>query len=260
MNAKKLFVLIVLSIVGCGGSKKSGNPVDARFEPPLDAASPDTRESPIPDAPADVRSLIDSFGAGFEHPLDAAAPDTREGVIADATADVLLPIDTITPGDSCQLPIGLSFEANQTLKVPGSIASYTESYHLDNTGLLITRNLWNGYDAEFRRTCTPVLPVCGLPDQITLGNIVADLAAPDVKAALAAPPYTTFGAVNWPSDAWYIAKDGATGHITVGLPCTVVDAGSCQPIPAGLERLKNDLQVLAAAGAAQGACVDLLKP
>ena len=201
MDAKKLVVWIMPSVIGCGGSNNS-------------------------DAPADVSTAIDT--AAFT--------------------------------DSCNLATGLTFSAQQTFQVPGSIASYQESYHLDNTGLLITRNWWNGYDAQFERTCTPVLPVCGLPDQITAGNIGADLADPDVKHALAAPAYTTFGAVKWPSDAWIIAETGGAGPILVGLPCTDADAGSCQPIPAGLGRLKADLQAFAAAGVAQAACVDLLKP
>ena len=208
MDAKKLVVWILPSIIACGGSSKSGTPIDAGFEQPMDSATPDS--------PA---------FAGF-----------------------------------CNLATGLTFSAQQTFQVPGSIASYQESYHLDNTGLLITRNWWNGYDAQFERICTPVLPVCGLPDQITTGNIGADLANPDVKSALAAPPYTTYGAVKWPSDAWFIAEDGRAGYILVGLPCTDGDAGHCQPIPPGLGRLKADLQALAAAGAAQAACVDLLKP
>jgi hypothetical protein len=226
MDAKKLVVWILPSIIGCGGSKKSGTPVDA----------------------------------GFEQPLDAAAPDTPERVIADAPADVSTLIDTAAFADFCNLATGLTFSAQQTFQVPGSIASYQESYHLDNTGLLITRNWWNGYDAQFERTCKPVLPVCGLPDQITVENIGADLADPDVKPALAAPPYTTYGAVKWPSDAWFIAEDGGAGPIMVGLPCIDADAGHCQPVPAGLGRLNTDLQALAATGAAQAACVDLLKP
>ena len=101
--------------------------------------------------------------------------------------------------------------------------------------------------------CTAVLV-------ITVGNIGADMAAPDVKTALASSPDTTFGAVKWPSDAWYIVEDGGAGPVLVGLPCTDADAGPCQPIPAGMERLKDDLQALVVAGAAQAACVDLLKP
>jgi hypothetical protein len=250
MDGKELVAWILPSIIGCVGSNNSGTLVDAGFDQPLDAAAPDAQESAIADAPADVVSPIDT-----DAPADVVSP-----IDTDAPADVVSPIDIAAPANSCELPTGLTFSANQTFQVTGSIASYSDSYHLDNTGLLITRNWWNGYDAEIERTCTPVLPACGLPDQITVGNISADLAAPDVKPALAAPPYTTFGAVKWPSDAWYIAEDGGAGPIVVGLPCTDADAGPCQPIPAGLERLKGDLQGLVAAGAAQAACVDLLKP
>jgi hypothetical protein len=201
--------------------------------------------------------------AGFAHPADTA-PDAPDGAIADAPPDAPWPIDSsapdrAAPADYCVLPTALSFYLQQQIRVPGGIASYTETYHLDNTGLLITRNWWNGYDAGFVRTCTPVLPACGLTNQITVWNVGADLADPAVQAALASPPYTTFGAVKWPSDAWSIAAD-ASGPILVGLPCGDPDAGPCQPIPPPLERLRDDLQALAVAGAAQPACVEQLKP
>ena len=201
--------------------------------------------------------------AGFEHPAVAVA-DARDSAFTATTADVKLPMDTAAPDDAapvdyCALPTGLTFFAQREFQVPGSIASYEETYHLDNAGLVITRNWWNGYDADFERTCTPMLPLCGPTDQITVWDIGAELADPDVKAALASPPYTLFGTAKWPSDEWSIAADGG-GRVFVGLPCPSEDADTCQPIPPSLQRLKDDLQAIATAGAAQPVCVELLQP
>jgi hypothetical protein len=246
---------------------------DAGFLPPPDVA-PDARDAavgatpdagflPPPDVAPDARdAAVDATpDAGFLPPLDVA-PDARDAAV-DAAPDVPLPIDTVAPdggaaADYCVLPTGLTFYVQRTIQVPGGIASYTETYHLDNNGLVITRYWWNGYDAEYLRTCTPVLPACGLTDQITVWNVGAGLADPAVKAALASPPYTTFGAVKWPADALSITSDSG-GPIQVGLPCGDPDAGPCQPIPPALQRLRDDLQALAAAGVAQPACVELLK-
>jgi hypothetical protein len=201
--------------------------------------------------------------AGFAPAMDTAAADTRDSAIADVPPNMPLPIDApapydTAPADYCQLPTGLTFHVLQQFNVPGSIASYGDTYHLDNTGLVITRGWYNGYDADYERTCTPVLPVCGLTDQIPVWNIGADLADPDVMAALASPPDTRFGAGPWSSEALFLATDGG-GEILVGLPCTEPDAGPCKPIPPGLQRLKDNLRALAAAGAAQPDCVALLQ-
>jgi hypothetical protein len=104
-----------------------------------------------------------------------------------------------------------------------------------------------------------VLPTCGLTAQVTVRNVVVDLADPAVQAALGSPRFTTFGAVKWPADALSIAADSG-GPILVGLPCGDPDAGPCQPIPPALQRLRDDLLALAAAGAAQAACVESLRP
>jgi hypothetical protein len=240
---------IECTLMGCLG--------DASFEHP--AAAPDARDAAV-DAPPDAPL-----------PIDTTGPEARDSAIAEASPEAPPPIDTAAPdapppvdtaapdgADYCTLPTGLSFYVEQWLRTDGGIASYMESYQLDNKGLLITRDWWNGYDADYIRTCSPALPACGLTDQITVRNVVVDLADPAVKAALASPSNTTFGAAHWPADALTVSTD-AGNPIRIGLPCGAPDAGACRVIPPGLQRLRDDLQALAAAGVAQPACVELLK-
>jgi hypothetical protein len=208
--------------------------------------------------------------AGFAPPSDTAAPDTRDGAIDGGPADQALPSDTdrldgsmpmdgSAQADYCQLPMALTFYPQQEFRVPSSPASYTDRYRLDSNALVITRSFWNGYDAQFERTCMPPLPLCGLADQVTVWNMGVDLANPDVKAAFIAPDFTLFGAAPGPSDAWVIASD-AGGRILVGQPCPSSDPGTCRTLPPSLQRLRDDLQALVTAMAAQPTCVELLQP
>jgi hypothetical protein len=194
--------------------------------------------------------------AGFKPPSDPAAPDARDA----AMDGVAVPMDGGGSASYCQLPTALTFYSMQQFRVPNSsIASYTEMYRLDSNSVVITRSVWNGYDAEVERLCRPALPSCGLPDQVTVWNVGADLADPEVKAAFAATSTTSFGAVPWPSYTWSITSDTG-GSVLVGQPCPSPGTGTCTPIPPGLQHLKDDLQALASAGAAQPACVEALKP
>jgi hypothetical protein len=193
--------------------------------------------------------------AGFKPPSDPAAPDARDAAI-DGLA---VPPDGHGPDAYCQLPTALTFYRQQEISVPNSIGSYEESYRLNWNELFILRSIWNGYDAEVERTCRPALPPCGQTGQVTVWNVGVDLAYPDVKAAFAATSTTSFGAAPWPSSTWSITSN-AGGSILVGQPCSSPDAGTCTPIPPGIQHLKDDLQALASAGAAQPACVEALKP
>jgi hypothetical protein len=239
------------TLMGCLG--------DASFEHP--ATPPDARDAAV-DAPPDAPL-----------PIDTVKPEARDTAIAETSAGEAPPIDTAAPDapwpvdtaapdggsptDDCTLPTALEFYVEQWLRGDSGVGSYMLWYQLDNKGLLITRDWWNGWDADYIRTCTPALPACGLPDQITVRNVVVDLADPAVKAAFASPPDTTFGLGGWPPDALTISTDTA-GPIRVGLPCGDPDAGPCRPIPPALQRLRDDLLALAAAGMAQPACAELL--
>jgi hypothetical protein len=208
--------------------------------------------------------------AGFKPPSDPAAPDARDAAIDSVSTDLVpasdtggpdggMPVDGGARDAYCHLPMALTFYPMQETRVANSIASYTEMYRLDSNALVITRSVWNGYDAEVERLCRPSLPLCGLTDQVTLWNIGADLADPDVKTAFAGSSATSYGAAPWPSYTWSITSD-AGGSMLVGQPCPSPDAGTCTPIPPGIQHLRDDLQALAAAGAAQPSCVEALKP
>jgi beta-N-acetylhexosaminidase len=99
-------------------------------------------------------------------------------------------------------------------------------------------------------TCTPALPACGAPGVVSVSTIVQDLAAADVQAAfsLAAPP--VYGVDERPEDGqvWSIVLAGAgagAGRIFVGGPCPSPIMDSYRPIPAGVQRLADDLKSLA---------------
>jgi hypothetical protein len=201
-------------------------------------------------------TLVGCLGdAGFKPPSDPAAPDARDA----AVDGVAVPPDGSAPASYCQWPTTLTFYRQQQIPVPNSIGSYQESYRLTSNELVITRSIWNGYDAQVERVCRPALPPCGQTGQVTVWNVGVDSADPEVKAAFTAPPFTLFGAAPWPSDPWFITPDFGT-TILVGQPCPSSDTGTCTPIPPGLQHLRDDLQALASAGVAQAACVEALKP
>jgi len=97
--------------------------------------------------------------------------------------------------------------------------------------------------------CSPTLPECGTPGAVSISTIVQDLTDPEVQAALSGPIVETYGVDNRPSGGvrWSIAVvPGRMGYIAVGSPCPSSATSSCKPIPAGVQRLVDDLKSLAA--------------
>jgi hypothetical protein len=90
---------------------------------------------------------------------------------------------------------------------------------------------------------------------VSLSTIVSDLADADVQAAFALGTTPIYGVDERPVDGsiWSIAL-ATGGSVMVGAPCASPTMNSCWPIPAGVQRLANDLQSLAAAMVAQTPC------
>jgi len=156
--------------------------------------------------------------------------------------------------DPCALPTAVSFGSD------GGLVAYQDQYNLNpSTGMTLTRNYMRGLaDGATVRACAPKLPVCGAPAVVSVSTIVADLAAADVQAAFALTTTPIYGVDQRPVDgAIFSITLASGGTILVGAPCPSPVMNSCRPIPAGVQKLADDLKSLATAAAAQPACAGL---
>jgi len=255
---------------------------------PADAGAADSK--PAADAGADTWSP-DAASEGIP-PVDAAhdAPSSDTADAAKETPSACLWLDaSVSVGGSvsdgcntcvcmsggmmactaraCIVPDGgadlCALSTVVTFGATGGMVSYEDQYQLDpSAGLTITRS-YNGrgsslVDGARLRTCLPTLPACGASSVVSVSTIVADLAVADVQSAFALGTTPTFGVDERPVDGsiWSIALAGG-GALLVGEPCPSPTMNSCQPIPAGVQKLADDLKSLAAAMSAQTACAGL---
>jgi Pacifastin inhibitor (LCMII) len=156
--------------------------------------------------------------------------------------------------DMCGLSTAVSFGYD------GGMVAYQDQYDLaPSSGLTITRNYVRGVtDGSAVRTCAPALPACGTTSVVSGSTIVADLAAADVQSAFALTTTPIFGVDQRPVDGavWSITL-ASGGTILVGTPCPSPEMSSCRPIPAGVQKLSDDLKSLATAAVTQPACAGL---
>ena len=168
------------------------------------------------------------------------------------TARACIALDASAP--SCTLQAALSFGYD------GGLVAYRDGYTLDSTaGMTITRSYVRGLrDGSGMSTCSPPLPACGAAGVVSLSTIVADLAATDVQAAFSQATTPLFGVDQRPVDGavWSITLTGR-GTVQVGGPCPTTTANGCVPIPAGVQRLADDLKSLASAMAGASVCAGL---
>jgi hypothetical protein len=104
------------------------------------------------------------------------------------------------------------------------------------------------------------LPACGAADTVTVATINADLADPEVQSLWTLPqsPVPLFGTDPRPVDGTVYAIALDDGHkVLVGGQCASPTMSSCRYIFAGLARLTQDLQKLAAAMLADPVCKGL---
>jgi hypothetical protein len=227
------------------------------------------------DAVVDIGVIVDA-GALDGRPLDVGSADGGQGCVwkgamlapgqvvhdqcndcaCTSTGSMLCTSMTCPIGqDDCSMPARLIFGPTAAnLK-----GSFVYRVQLDNTGMTMTKaGSTTAIDAGSTRTCEPTLPVCGLADQVTVWNIVTDLADPDVQSALASSSPVLFGVDSRPTGGivWSIAEENQQA-ILVGSPCPSPTMDSCRPIPAGVQRLADDVKKLSEAMLAEPACAAL---
>jgi hypothetical protein len=156
---------------------------------------------------------------------------------------------------SCTLATALTFGWN------GGMVVYQDENVLDpKAGLTITRSYSgrSSVDGAALRSCSPPLPACGAAGVVSLSTISADLAATDVQVALAKGKGELYGTDTRPVDGpvWSIALANG-GSILVGSPCASSGTASCVAIPAGIQRLTDDLESLVSAALQTTECKDL---
>jgi hypothetical protein len=254
-------------------------------KPAADAAT-DTK--PVGDAATDTRPAVDAASegkppvdAGNDKPLADAGDAAKDAPSACLWQDASVPIGgSVSDGcntcacmtngmmactlracpildagkDPCALPTAVAFGSS------GGLVAYQDQYNLSpSTGLTVTRNYMRGLaDGATVRTCAPKLPVCGAPAVVSVSTIVADLAAADVQAAFALTTTPIYGVDQRPVDgAIFSITLASGGTILVGAPCPSPVMNSCRPIPAGVQKLADDLKSLATAAAGQPACAGL---
>ena len=223
---------------------------------------------PAVDLAVDLRPPADARDAGKDATvtcawLDASIPagqSVSDGCNTCACSDtgtMMCTARACPPADaapSCALTVSLAFGYD------GGLVAYQDQYALDPTvGMTISRTYYRGLvDGSSVRTCSPPLPPCGAAGVVSAATIVADLAAADVKPAFKAGSTPVYGTDPRPMDGavWSITVAGS-GTILVGGACQPTTASTCVAIPAGVQRLADDLKSLASTAAAATACAGL---
>ena len=167
------------------------------------------------------------------------------------TKRACFPVDA--PTLVCSLTSSLTFGSN------GGKVFYQDGYALDSAGhMTVTRNYFGNTDGPNVRTCSPALPACGALGVVSISTIAQDLNDADVQFAFKLTTSHVYGVDQRPVDGtvWSITR-ASGGNILVGGPCPSPVMDSCQPIPAGIQRLADHLRSLAIAAAASPACAGL---
>jgi hypothetical protein len=148
--------------------------------------------------------------------------------------------------DPCSLPLHLGFDPSDR--------NDSVDYHYElNPPATFGGTSWespsNPIAPDLILHCSATLPGCGTTGVVSISTIVQDLTDPEVQAALSAPTRETiYGVDDRPSGGvlWSIVVYGRMGSIRVGSPCPSPATSSCEPIPAGVQRLADDLKSLVA--------------
>jgi hypothetical protein len=162
-------------------------------------------------------------------------------------------VDTAAP--VCTLSSNLTFGHD------GGMVIYQDTNRLTSTTFTITRSYMRGTVPDGAiASCSPKLPACGASGVVTVATINADLADAEVQAAwkTAQASGTLYGTDQRPVDGtvYAIALDDGR-KLLVGGQCASPAMSSCRTIPAGLVRLRSDLDSLATAMAADPVCKGL---
>jgi hypothetical protein len=251
------------------------------LSPGVDTASAD--RAPSPDsASKDAPLALDTTSADRKPTPDIAATDTKpgctfggrnyavgetfkndcntcscqaNGTIA-CTAMACPPTDASTTDGAaeCKLPAAITFGHD------GGNAIHRDVNRIDTAGILtITRTMSGRGGGDGGSTsCSLALPACGTAGAVTPATVAADLADPDVKTGFAAASTPFYGVDQRPADGPAYSVTQPDGHtILVGSPCTTSSGSACRAIPAGVQRLVDDLRTAASAVLAASVCKGL---
>ena len=167
------------------------------------------------------------------------------------TTRACFPVDA--PTLVCSLTSALTFGSD------GGKVFRQDSYTLDGAGhMTVTRYYYGNTDGPNVRTCSPALPACGAAGVVSISTIAQDLGDADVQFAFKLTTSHVYGVDQRPVDGavWSITR-ASGGNILVGGQCPSPVMNSCQWIPAGIQRLADDLRSLAFAAADSPACAGL---
>jgi hypothetical protein len=154
----------------------------------------------------------------------------------------------------CKLPAAITFGFD------GGNAIYRDVNRIDTAGILtITRTMSGRGGGDGGSTsCSLALPACGTAGAVTAATLATDLADPDVKAGFAATSTPFYGVDQRPMDGPAYSITQADGHtILVGATCTTSSGSTCLVIPAGVQRLVDDLMKAASTVLAAPVCKGL---
>jgi len=277
IRALVLAATLTAPMTACDGTGSATN-ADAALLSPDAPTTTDLAAPPAADAPPrEDLVLADASAPGAPDARDAPPADT-EGTAdvslsadgagdhvgsADSALDLAALADAVGPGRdgttsdggvSCRLPAILVFGQE------GGMVLYRDRFTLHpDAGLRIDRTDPRGDPTG--TSCTPPLPECGAPGVVSLADIVADLALPDVQEAFRSKSGTLYGVDSRPYDGPILSitlerLDPGSTTILIGDPCRAAASG-CAPIPTGVARLADDLESLASAGLRTPECAAL---
>jgi len=209
-------VALALALVACGDGTSADDggaaPMDAATGPDagdLDAGARDAGPG------SDADGGLDDAGAGDAGADDAGAPD----------------------GGGCDVCLTKPYEFG---RVGGLTPMRRRSFLEVCRDFAHTRTSLGGGTTE---RCENEVPACDAMDRVSMEDLVAALADPDVVAAFAAAP-VTYGRDTRPLDGqvFEIVEDGGAA-VAVGSACRP-GGSSCTPIPAGVAALRDLLMQL----------------
>jgi hypothetical protein len=245
--------------------------VSADRAPSLDGTSKDAPLAPDttnPDGkPADSRPWADSaatdaktgctfgdrsyaVGETFKNDCNTCSCQANGNIACTLMA---CPSDAATTDGAteCKLPTAITFGYD------GGNAIYRDINRIDTAGLLtITRTTSGRGGGDGGSTsCSLALPACGTAGAVTAATLATDLADAAVKAGFAATSTPFYGADQRPVDRPAYSVTQADGHtILVGSPCTTSSGNACLAIPAGVQRLVDDLTSATSTALAASVC------
>jgi hypothetical protein len=127
----------------------------------------------------------------------------------------------------------------------GGNALYQDSSTMDPTAWTYTHTRTYANSTLQSLTCTVPMPICYSGSGTVLNNLKTDLATTEVGAALALATPPLLGNDPRPVDGTVFSILRSDGHgILVGGTCPSTGSGSCNPIPANVQKLVDDLKYL----------------